>query len=591
MDYYSKYMKYKNKYLVLKQRGGNVKCLTYGLQQHSGECWHDSIGMMLMQSNIIKNDFVTTINRLDIDVIQRKLETLFSPENIDTNAYLLPRIFYIFYLKNKHDMSKINDIISKFLALSYEYVISHKTRMENRMANDELLKKYTCPDDKSCSKRDELQRKLKEETEMLQTLTKQGKGDSAEYNALNSQMGNTQVKLLRMNSTVDSIVCATTINKIFHLINIKKFSFSNNDSLGDTHSQKLALEILSLYVLRNNEETMNMYFDYLDFLRKPVFLSGTVDVEQYVREDKLRNDKIIKNKIGQNLLRDDRNLVGICCSVGKDFMAHHAISLYKCDDTFLLYDNELKTGPIICNWLDSFNNLNEIYSYCNSPFVMEKYGLLHPETLNLMKIIERDSRAKHMLESQFITKTLYKEEPDKYAEPVNPFRFMRSVSIAPPSFKSKKSKEEIFYDELIENGLRDFYIFDKIIIYKKQFEGVDSLSKEINYLINICVFYSELELDVLYIRLFEKINQKLNVHIDIDNFDRVLVDIIKQNIFNFDFYLFYNVGIKILNQNKSDYSEALKDKYKSMVRHTGILDLPPSEQTKNNSFPLLVNLI
>jgi hypothetical protein len=549
---------------------------------------------MLMQSNIIKNDFVTTINRLDIDVIQRKLVTLFSPENIDTNAYLLPRIFYIFYLKNKHDMSKINDIISKFLALSYEYVISHKTRMENRMANDDILKRYTCPDDKSCSKRDELQRKLKAETEMLQNLTDKGKGDSTEYNALNSQMGNTQVKLLRANSTVDSIVCATTINKIFHLINTKKLSLSSNDSFGDEHGQKLALEILCLYVLRNNEETMNMYFDSLDFIRKPVFLAATADVDEYNRQDKLKIDKIIKNKIGQNLLRDDRNLVGLCCSVGKDFMAHHAISLYKCDDTFLLYDNELKTGPIICNWLDSFNNLNDLYSYCNSPFVMEKYGLLHADTLNLMKIIQSDPRAKHMLESQFISKTLYKEEPDKYAEPVNPFRFMRSVSIAPPS-KSKKPKEEIFYDELIENGLRDFYIFDKIIIYKKQFEGIDSLSKEINYLINICVFYYELkelkELDVLYIRLFEKINQKLNVHIDIDNFDRVLVDIIKQNIFNFDFYLFYNVGIKILNQNKSDYSEALKDKYKSMVRHTGILDLPPSEQTKNNSFSLFINLI
>ena len=490
-------------------------------------------------------------------------------------------------------MSKINSIISTFLSLSYEYVMSHKTRVENRISHDDLLKRYTCPDDKSCSKRDELQRKLQAETEMLQNLTDKGKGVSDEYKKLNSQKETTQVKLVRMNSTVNSIVCATTINKIYHLINTKKFSISSNESLGDAHTQKLALEILSLYVLRNNEETRNMYFDFLDFIRKPVFLGATENVEEYMREDKLKIDKIVKNNLGQKLLRDDRNLVGICCSVGKDFMAHHAISLYKCDDTFLLYDNELKTGPIICNWLDSFTNLNEIYSYCNSPFVMEKYGLLNPEIINLTKIIERDSRAKHMLESQFISKTLYKEEPDKYAEPVNPFRFMRSVSVAPSSFnsKSKKSRDEIFYDELIENGLRDFFIFDKIIIYKKQFEGVDSLSKEINYLINICVFYSELELDVLYVRLFEKINQKLNVRIDIDNFDRVLVDIIKQNIFSFDFYLFYNVGIKILNQNKSDYSPALKDKYKTMVKHTGILDLPPSEQTKNHSYSLFINLL
>jgi hypothetical protein len=43
---------------------------------------------MLIQSNIIKNDFVTTINRLYIDVIQRKLEKIFSPENFDPNDTL-----------------------------------------------------------------------------------------------------------------------------------------------------------------------------------------------------------------------------------------------------------------------------------------------------------------------------------------------------------------------------------------------------------------------------------------------------------------------------------------------------------------------
>jgi hypothetical protein len=585
MDYYSKYMKYKNKYLVLKQKGGEVKCLRYGFQQHSGECWHDSVAMMLMQSDIIKNDFVTTISRLNIDEIQRRLETLFSPENIDTNAYLLPRIFYIFYLKNKDDMSKINDIISKFLVLSYKYVISHKTRMENRMENEDILKSYTCPYDKSCLKRDELYRELEAEKKKLQTLTKEGKEYSAEYNALNSQMENTQVQLLRMNSTVESIVCATTINDIYHLINTKQISssFRSTESWGSVDGQKLALEILCLYVLRNNEETMNMYFDSLDFINKTVFSGAKADDDEYGRQDKLKIDEIIKNKIGQNLLTDDRNLVGICCSVGEDLFSHHAISLYKCDHTFLLYDNELKTGPMECNWLKLFNNLNDYYSYCNSPFVMKKYGLLHRNTLDLKEIIKTDSDAIHMLKKQFISKTIH-AEPDIHAEPPNRFRLMRQVSVAPSLS---------FYDKLIKNGLRNFNIFDKIIIYKKQFEGIDYLSKEINYLINICVFYSELELDVLdvlYKRLFEKIHQKLNVPININNFDTVLVDIIKENIFKFDFYLFYNVGIKILNENKSDYSEALKDKYKSMVRNT-ILGLPRSEQTKNNSFDLFIDLI
>ena len=37
-----KYLKYKNKYVTLKNQIGGVRRLPKGFIQHDGECWHDS---------------------------------------------------------------------------------------------------------------------------------------------------------------------------------------------------------------------------------------------------------------------------------------------------------------------------------------------------------------------------------------------------------------------------------------------------------------------------------------------------------------------------------------------------------------------
>jgi len=64
-----------------------------------------------------------------------KLVELFSPENIEANAYKLPTYIYIYYLKNNSNPD-INDKIQKFLDLSKKYMFSQVKRIENRRKQD-----------------------------------------------------------------------------------------------------------------------------------------------------------------------------------------------------------------------------------------------------------------------------------------------------------------------------------------------------------------------------------------------------------------------------------------------------------------------
>jgi len=56
-NFYSKYLKYKNKYLKLK--GGSFEtpiCTNQGFSQHLGECWHDALSMALLYSDGFKEE-------------------------------------------------------------------------------------------------------------------------------------------------------------------------------------------------------------------------------------------------------------------------------------------------------------------------------------------------------------------------------------------------------------------------------------------------------------------------------------------------------------------------------------------------------
>jgi hypothetical protein len=151
MAYYAKYLKYKNKYLHLKQQSGGVlQCLNYGFRQHLGECWHDSLSMLLMQSDKTNEEYIEKCKFLNtkngdkydnLDRVRENLKILFSPEKLEHNAYLLPYSFYSFYLKNKTN-PELNNIINKLLELSYIYIKYQIGRVINRINYDDELKSY-----------------------------------------------------------------------------------------------------------------------------------------------------------------------------------------------------------------------------------------------------------------------------------------------------------------------------------------------------------------------------------------------------------------------------------------------------------------
>ena len=73
-------------------------CLKYGLQQHHGECWHDSLSMLILQSNITSDIFIQNIRKINLD--HKNILDKFSIDNLLNNAFLLPTLFYDFYLTN-----------------------------------------------------------------------------------------------------------------------------------------------------------------------------------------------------------------------------------------------------------------------------------------------------------------------------------------------------------------------------------------------------------------------------------------------------------------------------------------------------------
>jgi hypothetical protein len=92
-NYKDKYLKYKSKYLQLKEiLEGGVNLPQIGLQQHAGECWNDTISTLLLYNNttgdIIQNIFDTyTIEEIfriiDENLHSRKIPSCFFPINIE----------------------------------------------------------------------------------------------------------------------------------------------------------------------------------------------------------------------------------------------------------------------------------------------------------------------------------------------------------------------------------------------------------------------------------------------------------------------------------------------------------------------------
>ncbi len=95
---YKKYLKYKNKYISLKNKlNGGANCPRIGFHQHSGECWHDAFLMVVLYNDRIGeylqaifdsfvDDMEGKIHRHLFDRVFRESPRFLLPYNIPINA-------------------------------------------------------------------------------------------------------------------------------------------------------------------------------------------------------------------------------------------------------------------------------------------------------------------------------------------------------------------------------------------------------------------------------------------------------------------------------------------------------------------------
>ena len=416
-DFYrKKYLKYKQKYLELRDMYGGGKCFEYGLQQHKGECWHDSITMMLFQSDITnKNDELLNISDDQINRQYTKLLELFSPENIEKNAYKLPTEIYIYYLKNKTNPD-INDNISKFLDISKKYMFGQVKRIKNRLKhdiprynplylltsfrdgrelfeeqiirelkkNDELFKEMLLktpdyPDRENILRRFNMTEKEREEykktqeyqlvrQQLTQMINTEYKKRELESKQIESTLPKTE-KIARRLSFRKSIECSLhilTIARIFNITQKTKDKLSHGASDNVT---KLAKEIINLYV----------------------------NDKQYYYNDIINFNKISNYNSLINML-DEPKLIGIDIGLNTKNNEGHAISAYMCGNNQILYDDNL-SKPIKTNWKDSLkrillkrNNKIEQIPFFEDDLVLANINLdeINIENIDNIKLILKE---------------------------------------------------------------------------------------------------------------------------------------------------------------------------------------------------------
>ncbi len=350
-DYYSKYLKYKNKYLSLKNdhQIGGANCLRYGYQQHSGECWNDSLSMLMMQSDGLKDIFISQLYVVNVDEVHRNLTDLFATENINKNAYLLPFSIYMYYLKYKTtNFTRIIYIIREFLRLSKEYVKNHIERAKNRINNDDEMTRYTY--DKQNRHDPHLFDFFTNVTELQEELKA-------------ATTPTEQTRIRRRMSVHVTNVCTNTIKDIYFLIlEDDPVMIKTKKQGGSIGHIILAMEILNMYIIRSKPDYNYLYLDII-----------VVDTES----DKYKQDDY---KDLLKLLND--TLLGVLLMINFGKNEYHVTSLYKCDKEELLYDDN-STGPQKISW---YTNIHEYLASKSISYSTGHKDYLAPlhDTLNSM---------------------------------------------------------------------------------------------------------------------------------------------------------------------------------------------------------------
>ncbi len=305
-NYKNKYLKYKNKYLDLKTRLiGGADCPTLGFYQHSGECWHDSLSMILLYSNGLSENIQAMFNSEHFSAEECIQQAIGNPQ-LD---FLLPK-----------NIEPEN--YGQFMDYAKEYI----SQLQSRYLNDKLpIKPYT---------------KIEPE-------------DS---------------KLFRQNSIKETMECTNMIFNIAN-INLNESHKRNNTYGGNIWHEITVISLFNYFLLNYLPEQLgpvrelkfiNMYISTIN----PFRLFYTKDqIHKLIRTDKIRvinkileEIKLLKTKL--------RNCIGIYVSLRNRFeldindtrtqytrtqLVGHAVGFIKCNDKLFFYDDNgvLEGEPIV----------------------------------------------------------------------------------------------------------------------------------------------------------------------------------------------------------------------------------------------------
>jgi len=164
------YLKYKNKYISLKNQQGGINCREDYFTQHEGECWHDSLQMLLLFNNDIG------------DRIQQIIESKTIQEIIDSPKK------YPFLLPINIDYDEdFNSILSK-------YITDMILRYQNKICT---------------SKPPELKREISSKTGISTAI------DSIMITEIKKEEKRIDLDTNHGGSTINTLICLQTVNYFF----------------------------------------------------------------------------------------------------------------------------------------------------------------------------------------------------------------------------------------------------------------------------------------------------------------------------------------------------------------------------------------
>ena len=315
MTWKIKYLKYKNKYLLLKNQIGGVLCPNYGFTQHSGECWHDSFSTIICFSDIIQSIVLQEYFNLD-DFIDCK----------KTN-FLLPINYNLFD-------------IEEFNIYSKEYLLNLIERLKNKLK------------DNSLSLLDFIDKKPSE-------IDKQNlEGDIPD---------NVRPSIVKSSSFKNSLACVSSSYNRYNFNIIERF----DKKQGGLYLHELInLQLINYYFSQNNTFINIKKFNIKNILQlTPEFISNVTGISLHLADEIDPIHQTAFYECGGQLFYYDTNGLEDGNVIIKFNWKSIMISLIK-DSTFIekleveirnhtTFSRNITT--FVCYYIDTFDNEQDYY--------------------------------------------------------------------------------------------------------------------------------------------------------------------------------------------------------------------------------------